>query len=154
MKNFHFSRHIFLTAPFPWVFLILTVELHAVTYFQLTFLKGSFLTPHSFRLQSPWRVLIPVFLFSLAMSILCVHASTVTENGLQAFCDTLAEITNGYPCVLFQNLYPETCKILQNSSRVRELIVKHVAKNISEKVQSTADKALQLCCKIALNVTE
>ncbi|CAH1637816.1 unnamed protein product [Spodoptera littoralis] len=49
-------------------------------------------------LQRPWRVLPPVFVFSLAMGSLCVYSSAVTHYGLQELCLKLGEITGSPTC--------------------------------------------------------
>ncbi|CAG9132852.1 unnamed protein product [Plutella xylostella] len=49
-------------------------------------------------LQSPWRILLPVFIFSVAMGALCVYASVLTQAGLAEFCNKLAEATNSQTC--------------------------------------------------------
>uniref|UniRef100_A0A2H1WET0 SFRICE_016408 n=1 Tax=Spodoptera frugiperda TaxID=7108 RepID=A0A2H1WET0_SPOFR len=49
-------------------------------------------------LQRPWRVLPPVFVFSLAMGGLCVYSSAITHYGLQELCVKLGEITGSPTC--------------------------------------------------------
>ncbi|KAJ0173565.1 hypothetical protein K1T71_010714 [Dendrolimus kikuchii] len=49
-------------------------------------------------LQHSWRVLPPVFIFSLAMGGLCIYSSSVTHAGLQALCLKLGELTNSTTC--------------------------------------------------------
>ncbi|KAF9415468.1 hypothetical protein HW555_006890 [Spodoptera exigua] len=49
-------------------------------------------------LQRPWRVLPPVFVFSLAMGSLCIYSSTITHYGLQELCVKLGEITGSPTC--------------------------------------------------------
>ncbi|XP_034834201.1 uncharacterized protein [Maniola hyperantus] len=49
-------------------------------------------------LQRPWRVLPPVFLFSVVMGAVCVYTSAVTHNGLQELCVKLNEITGSSSC--------------------------------------------------------
>ncbi|CAH2094680.1 unnamed protein product [Euphydryas editha] len=55
-------------------------------------------------LQRPWRVLPPVFLFSVIMGILCVYTSTVTHYGLQELCLKLSEITGSSTCTYTINV--------------------------------------------------
>ncbi|XP_039757666.1 uncharacterized protein LOC120632000 isoform X2 [Pararge aegeria] len=49
-------------------------------------------------LQRPWRVLPPVFLFSIVMGGVCVYTSAFTHYGLQELCLTLNEITGSTSC--------------------------------------------------------
>nr|XP_021186434.2 uncharacterized protein LOC110373479 [Helicoverpa armigera] len=49
-------------------------------------------------LQRPWRVLPPVFVFSLLMGGLCVYTSVVTHYGLHELCLKLGEITGSPTC--------------------------------------------------------
>ncbi|CAG9789386.1 unnamed protein product [Diatraea saccharalis] len=49
-------------------------------------------------LQRPWRVLPPVFIFSLVMGSLCIYSSTVTHYGLNELCLKLGEITGSTTC--------------------------------------------------------
>ncbi|XP_075983153.1 uncharacterized protein LOC142981257 [Anticarsia gemmatalis] len=55
-------------------------------------------------LQRPWRVLPPVFLFSVAMSGLCIYSSAVTHYGLQELCIKLGEITGSSTCTYTVNV--------------------------------------------------
>ncbi|XP_047537158.1 uncharacterized protein LOC125071111 [Vanessa atalanta] len=55
-------------------------------------------------LQRPWRVIPPVFLFSLTMGILCVYTSAVTHYGLQELCLKLSEITGSTTCTYTINV--------------------------------------------------
>ncbi|KAJ8714098.1 hypothetical protein PYW08_007718 [Mythimna loreyi] len=55
-------------------------------------------------LQRPWRVLPPVFVFSLAMGGLCVHSSLVTHKGLEELCRKLGEITGSPTCTYTINV--------------------------------------------------
>ncbi|KAL4717929.1 hypothetical protein ACJJTC_001347 [Scirpophaga incertulas] len=55
-------------------------------------------------LQRPWRILPPVFIFSLAMSGLCIYSSTVTQSGLQELCLKLGEITGSATCTYTVNV--------------------------------------------------
>ncbi|XP_059053340.1 uncharacterized protein LOC131847719 isoform X2 [Achroia grisella] len=55
-------------------------------------------------LQRPWRILLPVFVFSLAMGGLCVYSSAVTHYGLQELCHKLSEITGSPTCTYTVNV--------------------------------------------------
>ncbi|XP_072929798.1 uncharacterized protein [Epargyreus clarus] len=55
-------------------------------------------------LQRPWRVLLPVFVFSLAMGGLCLYATIVTHYGLQELCTKLGEITGSSTCTYSVNV--------------------------------------------------
>ncbi|XP_046971589.1 uncharacterized protein LOC124538547 [Vanessa cardui] len=55
-------------------------------------------------LQRPWRVIPPVFLFSLTMGALCVYTSAVTHYGLQELCLKLSEITGSTTCTYTINV--------------------------------------------------
>ncbi|XP_061384473.1 uncharacterized protein LOC116773240 [Danaus plexippus] len=55
-------------------------------------------------LQRPWRVLPPVFLFSLAMGGLCIYTTAVTHYGLQELCIKLSEITGSTTCTYTVNV--------------------------------------------------
>ncbi|XP_013171097.1 PREDICTED: uncharacterized protein LOC106120323 isoform X2 [Papilio xuthus] len=55
-------------------------------------------------LQRPWRVLPPVFVFSLLMGGLCVYASAVTQLGLDELCLKLGEITGSTTCTYTVNV--------------------------------------------------
>ncbi|XP_050354419.1 uncharacterized protein LOC126776162 [Nymphalis io] len=55
-------------------------------------------------LQRPWRVIPPVFLFSLTMGSLCVYTSAVTHYGLQELCLKLSEITGSTTCTYTINV--------------------------------------------------
>ncbi|XP_026742988.1 uncharacterized protein LOC113506727 [Trichoplusia ni] len=55
-------------------------------------------------LQRPWRVLPPVFVFSLAMGGLCIYSSAVTHYGLQELCLKLGEITGSSTCTYTVNV--------------------------------------------------
>ncbi|KAG6455465.1 uncharacterized protein LOC115446948 isoform X2 [Manduca sexta] len=55
-------------------------------------------------LQRPWRVLPPVFIFSLAMTGLCVYTSVITHSGLQELCAKLGEITGSVSCTYTINV--------------------------------------------------
>ncbi|XP_013135526.1 PREDICTED: uncharacterized protein LOC106101004 [Papilio polytes] len=55
-------------------------------------------------LQRPWRVLPPVFVFSLLMGSLCVYASAVTHMGLDELCLKLGEITGSTTCTYTVNV--------------------------------------------------
>ncbi|CAK1583741.1 unnamed protein product [Parnassius mnemosyne] len=55
-------------------------------------------------LQRPWRVLPPVFIFSLLMGGLCVYSSAVTHSGLQELCIKLGEITGSTTCTYTVNV--------------------------------------------------
>ncbi|XP_053613698.1 uncharacterized protein LOC128677109 isoform X3 [Plodia interpunctella] len=49
-------------------------------------------------LQRPWRILPPVFVFSLAMGGVCIYSSSLTHNGLEELCLKLSEITGSPTC--------------------------------------------------------
>ncbi|XP_053613697.1 uncharacterized protein LOC128677109 isoform X2 [Plodia interpunctella] len=51
-------------------------------------------------LQRPWRILPPVFVFSLAMGGVCIYSSSLTHNGLEELCLKLSEITGSPTCWL------------------------------------------------------
>ncbi|CAG9565554.1 unnamed protein product [Danaus chrysippus] len=55
-------------------------------------------------LQRPWRVLPPVFLFSLAMGGLCIYTTAVTHYGLRELCLKLSEITGSTTCTYTVNV--------------------------------------------------
>ncbi|XP_063831100.1 uncharacterized protein LOC135080387 [Ostrinia nubilalis] len=55
-------------------------------------------------LQRPWRVLPPVFIFSLAMGGLCTYSSSVTHYGLNELCIKLGEITGSSTCTYTVNV--------------------------------------------------
>ncbi|KAJ8723848.1 hypothetical protein PYW07_007828 [Mythimna separata] len=55
-------------------------------------------------LQRPWRVLPPVFVFSLAMGILCVYSSVITHKGLEELCRKLGEVTGSPTCTYTVNV--------------------------------------------------
>ncbi|OWR55618.1 hypothetical protein KGM_201217 [Danaus plexippus plexippus] len=61
-------------------------------------------------LQRPWRVLPPVFLFSLAMGGLCIYTTAVTHYGLQELCIKLSEITGSTTYVININNYSKKKK--------------------------------------------
>ncbi|XP_045776173.1 uncharacterized protein LOC123874732 [Maniola jurtina] len=49
-------------------------------------------------LQRPWRVLPPVFVFSVVMGSVCIYTSAVTHHGLEELCFKLNEITGSSSC--------------------------------------------------------
>ncbi|XP_049704118.2 uncharacterized protein LOC110383647 isoform X1 [Helicoverpa armigera] len=49
-------------------------------------------------LQRPWRVIPPMFVFSLVMSCVCIYSSVVTHYGLHELCTKLGEITGSPTC--------------------------------------------------------
>ncbi|XP_037876297.1 uncharacterized protein LOC110385013 isoform X2 [Bombyx mori] len=55
-------------------------------------------------LQRPWRVLLPVILFSLSMGGLCTYTSIVTHSGLKELCVKLGEITGSPTCTYTINV--------------------------------------------------
>ncbi|CAH2045203.1 unnamed protein product, partial [Iphiclides podalirius] len=55
-------------------------------------------------LQRPWRVLPPVFVFSILMGCLCIYSSAVTHYGLQELCIKLGEITGSTTCTYTVNV--------------------------------------------------
>ncbi|KAM3960468.1 uncharacterized protein ACR2FA_005375 [Aphomia sociella] len=55
-------------------------------------------------LQRPWRILPPVFIFSLAMGGLCIYSSAVTHYGLHELCHKLSEITGNPTCTYTVNV--------------------------------------------------
>ncbi|CAG4957472.1 unnamed protein product [Colias eurytheme] len=55
-------------------------------------------------LQRPWRILPPVFIFSLAMGSLCLYSSIVTHYGLHDLCLKLSEITGSTTCTYTVNV--------------------------------------------------
>ncbi|XP_045532780.1 uncharacterized protein LOC123720278 isoform X1 [Pieris brassicae] len=55
-------------------------------------------------LQRPWRILPPIFVFSLAMSSLCIYTSVVTHYGLHDLCMKLSEITGSTTCTYTVNV--------------------------------------------------
>ncbi|RVE43920.1 hypothetical protein evm_011431 [Chilo suppressalis] len=62
------------------------------------FLMCSFGTRTHTGLQRPWRVLPPVFVFSLVIGGVCIYSSTVTHIGLNDLCLKLGEITGSSTC--------------------------------------------------------
>ncbi|XP_013200945.2 uncharacterized protein LOC106143413 [Amyelois transitella] len=55
-------------------------------------------------LQRPWRILPPVFIFSLAMGGVCIYSSSMTHNGLEELCLKLSEITGSPTCTYTVNV--------------------------------------------------
>ncbi|XP_026760851.2 uncharacterized protein LOC113519836 [Galleria mellonella] len=55
-------------------------------------------------LQRPWRILPPVFIFSLAMGGLCVYSSAITHYGLQELCNKLSKVTGSPSCTYTVNV--------------------------------------------------
>ncbi|XP_041969333.1 uncharacterized protein LOC121726165 [Aricia agestis] len=49
-------------------------------------------------LEQSWRILPPVFLFSVVMGGVCVYTSVVTTRGLHELCSELADITGDTTC--------------------------------------------------------
>ncbi|CAK1550483.1 unnamed protein product [Leptosia nina] len=55
-------------------------------------------------LDRPWRILPPIFVFSLAMGSLCLYSSVITHYGLHDLCMKLSEITGSTTCTYTVNV--------------------------------------------------